>query len=78
MECLVILLALFSISSVNSYSIGIRWLTNNLTWKLINYQNLSTIFEKAFKTWSDVANITFTQTNGSTYDISIKFDINDL
>jgi hypothetical protein len=39
----------------------------NLTLRLINdpsnnnYQTLSAIFEKAFKTWSDVANIKFTQ-----------------
>jgi hypothetical protein len=79
MECTVILLVLLSITNAYSYSIGTRRPTSYLTWRLINFQNTSTIFEKAFKTWSDVANITFTQTNDSSSDISIvfvPFDIN--
>jgi hypothetical protein len=73
------LLILISITNADSYSIGTKWPKNNLTWRLINdlpnnnYQTLSAIFEKAFKKWSDVANITFTQTSGSTYNISIEF-----
>ena len=73
MECLVILLVLLSITNTYSYSIGGRWATNNLTWRLINFQNTSTIFENAFKTWSDVANLTFTQIHSEGSNISIEF-----
>ena len=77
MERLVILVVLLSIA--DCYSIGSRWSTNNLTWRLINFQNTSTIFEKAFKTWSDVANLPFTQIHSEGSNISIEFipfDIN--
>ena len=77
MERLFILVVLLSIP--DCYSIGSRWPSNNLTWRLINYQNTSTIFEKSFKTWSDVANLTFTQIHSEGSNISIDFvpfDIN--
>jgi len=66
------------------YSIGSKWPKNNLKWRLVNtlpntnYENLLPIFEKAFKTWSDVANITFTPTNDTRADISISFVLWDI
>ena len=81
---LTLAITLLLLRGTEGYSIGSKWPKNNLKWRLINTlpntncETLLPIFEKAFKTWSDVANITFTPTNDNRADISISFVLWDI